>query len=485
MLNQRHLNAFLAEAAKQKKGELDILESAFPKQKEFITDPHRRKTGWCTRRSAKSYTGGLYLADTMLKHAGVNCLYLGLTRLSAKGIIWKDILKTIDTKYDLGFTFNGTELTATAPNGSVTYVTGVDAEDDEMHKLLGKKWKLVILDEAQAYSIDLRALIYGILGPAVIDQGGTICMMGTAGNITKGLFYDVTNQKEPGWKLFEWTAYDNPFVAKQWADDIEDIRKSRPLFMETALFNQWYLNKWVVDEAAKVYRFDNDRDSIKHLPMDIVDWRYVLGIDLAHSPDSTSFVVGCYNEIDPTLYFKYAKKFEKFDITDVANKTKELESIYKFDVKLVDGANKQAVAELNNRHGLNLIVADKTGKVDFIKIMNDEFVQKKIKLLPDTQDLKDEYNSLIWEIDANGTIKEPRREHPTLHNDACDAALYLWRYCFTYLLKEKLPFKDKAIQTVWERDHIEKLQEQVRKEQNPNELDIDWDEIWEEDDKLL
>lgn len=466
-----------------------ILDPGFPKQSEFINDQSKRKALWCTRRSAKSYTSGLYLADVATKYDGCNCLYLGLTRLSAKGIIWKDVLKQIDRNNDLGMQFNGSELTATTRNGSVIYITGVDAEEDEMHKLLGKKWKLVILDEAQAYSIDLRALIYGVLGPAVVDQGGTICMLGTAGNLTQGLFYDVTTNKEPGWKLFQWSAHDNPYVAKQWKAELEDIQKNRPMFMETSLFKQWYLNKWVVDEEAKVYKFNPERNLASHLPYELSDWHYVLGLDLAHSPDSTAFVVGAYHEGDPTLYLVYSYKSTEMDITDVAEKVRELDVKYKFEVKVVDGANKQAVAELNNRHGTNLIPADKTGKVDFITLMNDDFIQGKIKCLPETKELQDEYQKLIWITDANGKVKEPKKENPVIHQDLADGALYLWRYCYQYLFTQTFKtFKDFSKQESWEPLHIEKLQEQVKNSQNPDHLELDptneglddWNMSWNE-----
>lgn len=465
-----------------------ILDPGFPKQSKFISALAKLKALWCTRRAAKSYTGGLYLTDTAARYDGCNCLYLGLTRKSAKGIIWKDILKRIDRKNNLGMEFNGSELTATLANGSVIYVSGIDADEDEMHKLLGKKWKLVIVDEAQSYSVDLRALIYGVLGPAMIDDDGTICMLGTAGNLTQGLFYDVTTGKEAGWELFQWTAHDNPYVAKQWEKELAEIAKNRPLFMETSLFKQWYLNQWVVDEEAKVYRFNPERNLIPQLPYDVSDWHYVLGLDLAHSPDSTAFVVGCYHESDPTLYLVYSYKQTQMDITDVAQKIRELEARYKFDVKVVDGANKQAVAELNNRHGTNLIPADKTGKVDFITLMNDDFVQGKIKLLPGTMDLQDEYNRLVWITDANGKVKLPKKENPVIHQDLADSALYLWRYCYQYLFEPAGGVPNKDLQSVWEPLHIAKLEEQVRKEQQPYNLELDpgndgiddWHQAWDD-----
>lgn len=464
---------------------MHLFDPDFPEQTAFIRDPARLKALFCTRRAAKSYTSGLYLIKEALENPGVNCLFIGLTRDSAKGIIWKDILKPIDRLNELGGSFNETALTYTLPNGSVIWVTGIDADSDEMQKLLGRKYRLVIVDEASMYSVDLRMLVYGILKPAMADQQGTICMAGTASNIASGLFYDITTGVEPGWKLFQWTAHDNPHVARQWQDELDEIKSTRPLFMETSLFKQWYLNQWVVDEDAKVYRFSKARNLVPHLPRDLSDWHYVLGVDLAHSPDSTAFVVGAYHDCAPTLYLSYCYKATKMDITDVALKIKELEGRYRFDVKVVDGANKQAVAELNNRHGTNLVPADKTGKVDFITLMNDDFIQGKILCLPGTEELQAEYEKLIWLTDANGKVREPKKENPVIHQDLADSALYLWRYCYQYLFTQPLPFKDKSVQAVWESEHIAKLEAEVRKKQNPNELELDWEESWDSQDAAL
>lgn len=399
-----------------------ILDTKFQKQTDFINYKARRKALFCTRRAAKSYTAGLGLFNAALDNPGCNCLYVGLTRMSAKDIIWKDVLKIIDRKYNLGSVFNETEATVTLPNGSVIRITGVDSTDDDMQKLLGKKYKLVVVDEGQSYTVDLRTLFYGILGPTVVDEGGDMWLMGTAGNLTVGLFYDVTTRKEQGWEVFEWSAHDNPYIGEKWQAELDDIDKNRPLFKETSLYKQWYLNQWVIDEDARVYKYDEKRNTALCLPQDFTGWHYVLGLDLAHSPDSTAFVVGAYHEASPILFIVHAEKHLKLDITDTANKVKELDRKFKFEVKVVDGANKQAVAELNNRHELNLIPADKTGKVDFITLMNNDFIQGLIKLLPGTESLAEEYKRLIWVTDANGKVKEPKKENPVIHQDLCFVA---------------------------------------------------------------
>lgn len=451
------------------KPKVDVRALAFPKQRAFIEDTSRLKALFCTRRAAKSYTAGLSLIHKALTVPGSNGLFVALTRESAKGIIWKDILKDLNRKLDLKAEFNGTALTMTLPNESVIWVTGADADEDEMNKLLGKKYAECAIDEASMFSINMHQLVYGVLKPATADLRGTIALYGTSSNITRGLFFDVTTKVEPGWSLHTWSAYDNPHIAAQWAEEIADIQKNRPLFMETALFKQWYLNQWVVDEDALCYKFNPARNLASSLPPVTGHHRYVLGVDLGHSPDPSAFVVGAYSDESPTLYFVHAEKHLKFDVTDVANKIKELDAKYNFDVKVIDNANKQAVAELNNRHSVNVIAADKTGKVDFINLMNTEFIQGMIKALPATKELQDEWSTLVWETD-NGKIKEPRKEHPSLPNHLTDAALYLWRHCFQYLFKPKDDCKDSSLQEVWEPKHIKALEEAIQIEKNPDHI---------------
>ena len=165
----------------------DVLAGAFPAQRAVIEDPHRFKAAFCTRRAAKSFTGGLALVESALKHPKSNGLFIGLTRQSAYEICWRDIFKTLNDQYGLGAAFNESRLTITFPNGSVIRVVGADADSDEMKKLLGKKYKLVVIDEASMYTISIQSLV-NLLEPAMADQRGTIMMLGTASNFTRGLF---------------------------------------------------------------------------------------------------------------------------------------------------------------------------------------------------------------------------------------------------------------------------------------------------------
>lgn len=436
-------DALLNEAIKMA-NKPNVLQHTFKQQLDFIQDPARLKVLFCTRRAAKSYTAGVYMIDECLKNPGINCLFLGLTHASAKGIIWKDILKVINLERNLGISFNETTLIATFPNGSVIYVTGVDVSEDEMNKLLGKKYRLVCIDEASMYTIDMNKLVYGILKPATADQRGTICLMGTSSNFTRGLFYDITTGKEPGWSLHQWTAYDNPFISVQWKEELDEIDKQRPLFKETPLFKQWYLNQWVVDTDKLVYKYNHDRNSFKARPntLNPTGWTYILGVDLGYE-DDTAFVLCAFHDHDKTLYIIQTFNKKHMDITDVANKIKEFRDDKDRPVAkvIIDGANKQAVEEITHRHQIALETADKTGKSDFIEIMNSEFIQGKIKVLETCRTIIQELMGLVWVTDGD-KIKLPRKEHPNLPNHLCDALLYAWRYTYQYMSE---PAKERII----------------------------------------
>ena len=414
-----------------------IFDSDFHRQTNFIKDPARLKCLFCTRRSAKSYTAGLYMVYEALTFPQANVLFIGLSRESAKGIIWKDILQHINYTFDLKATFNLTELTMTFPNGSVIRATGIDADQDEMNKLLGKKYRLVCIDEASMYTIDLEKLVYGVLKPAMADVRGTICLMGTSSNFTRGLFYEITTGVRRDWSVHTWTAHDNPHVAKQWQEELDEIDRDRPLFKETPLFKQWYLNQWVVDTEKLVYKFDHIRNTFKQVPTGLNPngWTYILGVDTGWEDDN-AFVLGAFHDNDPSFYIvkTYNRKHMTFDA--VTEKIQEFMNDKDMPPSkiVIDGANKQGVESMRQRSSIPFEYADKQDKASFIEILNGDLIQAKIKINDRCTSLVNELMGLVWKTDGD-KIVIPRKEHPALPNHLCDAFLYAWRNGYHYHAK--------------------------------------------------
>ncbi len=415
-----------------------LFQHTFPQQEAFIKDEAKLKALFCTRRAAKSFTACTYMIYEALSNPNVNCLFIGLTRESAKNIAWTLILKVLNHKHKLHAKFNEQALSMTFPNGSMIRLTGVDAHEDEMNKLLGGKYRLVCIDEASMYTVDLSNLVYGVLKLATIDpnkQGdrGTICLMGTASNFPRGLFYDITTNKETGWSLHKWSAHDNPFVAKQFQEELEEIKVKRPLYMETPQFKQWYLNEWVVDEEKLVYRFNEAKNLYQSLPILAKDgWTYILGVDTGWEDDNGFVLIG-YHVNDNTIYILKTFNKNKMTFDQVTSKIQEFmaDELYAPHQVIIDGANKQGVESMRARSNIPFQYADKTGKADFIEILNSDFIQARIKAHSSHKSLINEWMGLVWKTVGN-TISLPKKEHPALPNHLCDAFLYAWRASRAY-----------------------------------------------------
>ena len=453
--------------------EFDWKSIAFNKQIKFIEDSHRLKATFTTRRGAKSYADGIYLIRDAYENAGCNCLYLGLTRLSAKGIIWKDVLKHINQRCELGIKFHETELTATMPNGSVIYCAGVDVDEDERKKLFGRKYKLVVIDEAALFGIDLRDLVYVVLRPAIADLRGTIVLSGMASNITRGLFYDITTGKEAGWSLHQWSAYDNPYMAKQWKEELDFIKEYQPHLMNTARFRQAYLNEWVVDEEKLVYKFDEARNLYSELPRSAPNgWTYILGVDTGWEDDN-AFVLAAYHDHYPELYIIKTFNKPKMTFDQVVEKVQEFmrDDLYRPAKVIIDGANKQGVESMRARSSIPFEYADKQDKATFIEILNGDLVQGKIRINQTCSALIGELKSLIWKCDGE-EILFPKKEDPRLSNHLCDAMLYAWRNGYHYTSRPepiKHAFGTEGYYREQEEKHLQAMMEKVRREKEIRE----------------
>lgn len=426
-----------------------FLDPAFPQQSAFISDPSRLKAVLCTRRAGKSYGLARYLLKVAAENRESHCLYLGLTRISAQNVMW-GLLKRLARKFGLRATYNETGLTCTLANESVIRLAGADASPEEAEKFLGVPYRLAVIDEAASFRQDLWLMVESVLRPAMIDYQGTIVLAGTPGNYLgqsktdatgkskRGLFYEATRDgsTEREWSVHKWSALDNPYIKTAFASEIASIKREKPLFLETPAFKQQYLGLWCIDDNKLCYDFDPLTNTYDQLPTG--EYSYVLGVDLGYN-DATTFTVGAYSRTDDCLYVPYAFAKSGMDITAVAEFIKTLEKRYSFDKMIVDGASKQSVQEMVKRHNLPLQAAEKKSKMEFIEILNSDFLCGKIKLQRDaTRTLQDELQALIFDPKSMGVnATRTLREHPGCLNNQCDSLLYAWRYCFNYLAIKK------------------------------------------------
>jgi hypothetical protein len=289
------------------------------------------------------------------------------------------------------------------------------------------------------------------------------------------------------WSLHKWHSRDNVYCPWIWEEAQNDKEQAgwadnHPTWMRE------YLGEWVPDSDAMVYAYarsnktgecdyklEDDGESIRGLPLGH-DWNFVLGLDLG-TRDDTAFVVCAWSDTHPTLYYVHAEKHIGWNIKDIVKRTKELESSFGgFMVRIADtgGLGTMVVDSMAALFGVDFIAAKKTEKAAHIKLLNADFASNRIKVFPNLLDLTEEWMTLQW-ADPEHTKEDPRSP-----NHCCDAALYIWRYCYHHLwaAREEEPTPDTP--EWWEnkmKKDEERFRDQLLADKNANFWEKQRDEL--------
>jgi hypothetical protein len=462
-MNPDRARAIIEQRARRKTRAAAMLDACLPEQRAAIMDPSRLKALFCPRRSGKSWGIGIYLFLTALQHPGCSCLYLGLTKATATGIMNKDIFRVVNDRYAIGAKWKEVHSRWELPNGSYIYLRGADANAYEIGKVVGQKYRLAVLDEASKYRYVVRDMVYGALLPAMGDDLGTIVLSGTPSNITTGLFYDVTTAAEHGWAVHRWTWKENSFRYANIQRSHDEYVAANPGIVDTPLYRQEWLGEWVVDTSALVYRYREDLNTCGELPKPRGEYTFLLGVDLGFT-DPSALVVGAYHEHDPTLYIVHAVKRAGLIISDVANLIKSLwympslgfKGPFPFAAMVADASALQGVEELRQRHHLPLEAAEKPGKRGVIEVFNSDLQTGRIKLLPGALGIAEEWGALIWDEKRLAASPKKWEEDARFANHLADAALYMWRKARNYDALPALPVPPDPGTAEWEAQRLER-----------------------------
>lgn len=444
----------------------------FAKQNEILDDVSRWKALNCTRRGAKSTTEVMSHVEVCQKYPKSRTLYMGLTLDSVSEIAW-DIFKELNEKNKLGLKFNETKKIIYYPNGSRTRLFGLDASKRQLAKVLGQKLRKVSIDEAGSITIDLEDFCFQKIRPALIDlaPNSWLTLLGTCENIPNTYFQRVTEGKcvNFDWKVHKWTTYDNPFLRKQWDAEIKEMLEKNPLVKETSKFKTHYGNEWVSDDDLLIIPsnrmiFEDTLPRLGPTGKPIKDWFYILAVDLGFNDASAYTVIATSWQLDHSYVVDNFKSGEQ-DFTDVSNTIKEFKKKYEIGATIVDGANKQGIAEMKKRLGLpELEIAEKTGKAIYLKLLRDDVIQGKLRFIKSkTDDLKKEWDSLMWKN------SDKQDEDPRCQNHLSDSTLYGWRKTFADRPKD-VPKPPKEDEPEYE-DYLEEQIEQQALDEIQNEED--------------
>lgn len=485
------LNRIAAAEAKQGQVEVraggvaapDFIDPNFPEQRAVLEDPASLLAVFCTRRAAKSFTAGKRLLRANYKHPGSSTLFIGLTQDSAMNIIWKDVLVVINKRWNLGANLVESKRQMRLADGGILYVLGMDTDEEERNKLLGGKYAEIAIDEGAKFRTNLHELVFGTLKPAVADYRGTIGLYSTPDNVKSGLFYELTKDQDPtiphrwmknGWSGHCWNTLRNPYMAEKWRLEISDLISANPLIEQTPSFMQNYGGKWTIDDSLLVYKFKEQGNTFNGTLPEFREggWHYVLGVDTGWK--ASAFTLCAYHDHSRDLFILESWKRRGMDVTAMAEVIKDYERRYNLEQTVIDGANKQAVQEMNQRHSVALQAADKRHKFEFIDIMNDDLIQQRIRV-----------NTAKWEPERIATFTDAgrcgtaeyvsetkcgllvaewqtlvidelllkksakREEHPNCENHCCDSALYPWRLTYPYLSAQLPPAPPKLGSPEW------------------------------------
>lgn len=405
----------------------ELMGACFGKQVDFIEDPSRRKAAFVARRSGKTWGIAVDLIRTCLEHSAVKCLYYGLTADSAWDTIYLHMLEPICRQFGIPIVESLSRRTITFANRSYLKITGDDADERQIDKALGGKYKKVVFDECQAITHDLERWIKDKLGPAMVDQDGVIILAGTAGNYMGDRFwYKVTKTdgpREPGWSVHSWTPFDNPHMAAKVRAHLAELKELDPEVESTPGYQQQWLNRWVVETTARIYHYSPAKNGIESHDFSSSAWRHLIGVDFGFE-DDTAIVVGAFHPHDEKCYIVDSWKKPHMLTQELAEVLGEWRKKYK-PVRIIgDCQNKTLVETLREQYRLPIEPADKLGKEAHIAAMNSDFRTGKLLVVASrNQALIKEWDELTWS--EKQRLIGVFHENPSKDNHLADACLYL------------------------------------------------------------
>lgn len=445
------------------------LDPNFPQQNNFITDPSRFISAQCSRRAGKTNGLALRFFKTMERHPKSQCIYMALTRESAKDIMWTT-LQDLNDVYGVGCTFKESTLEMKHPNGATLKLYGADMKNF-IKRLKGRKYPGIAIDEAQDFDAHLEVLVNDVLTPSMVDYAdGWIALTGTPGPVPTGYFFNITYDGKYGYSRHGWTILDNPHIpnAKEFIEELKakhEWNDDHP-----TLLREWR-NKWVLDTNSLWIRYDEKVNHFTDLPKEH-KFNYIMGVDIGFN-DADAIAVLAWSDTHPAAYLVEEKIERKQGLTELLEQIQQLEKKYEITKIVMDegGLGKKLAEELRRRYGVPIQPADKLRKQENVELLNDQMRVGRFKAKKDSQFALDSYKVQIdWDKSTPSRIVVKKKPH----SDIIDAVLYAFKetYAFAAQPIEKKPvygskeWAEAQEDSMWEAELNGHMQaEQWKKEQ--------------------
>ncbi len=405
----------------------ELRDVLFEKQLPFGLEQARWQTAVCTRRAGKTYGCAAKLLDVARSKHGCVALYVTLSRLNAKRIIW-DTLKELNSVYSLGGIALEAELCLAMPNGSKIYLSGA-SDEGEIEKFRGLPIGIVLVDEAQSLPGYIKKMVDEVLAPALMDYNGSLVLIGTPGPVPTGYFHECNTN--PAWAHHAWTAFDNPHIFRKSGKTpyellLEELER-RGVDETNAVIQREWFGRWVLDTNSLVFRFDPAKNT--RTLEDVHHTDFVIGIDLGFDDADAIAVLGWSAE-SPELDLVYEWVGAKQTISTLMGQVQAAWDKYKPLAVVADtgGLGKKIAEELQERTGIPIEAADKQRKLEHIELLNDAMRTGRFFAPASSRFAQD---CLLVEWDRSNPEKPKVSDR--FHSDVCDAVLYAWRQCQQWL----------------------------------------------------
>ncbi len=410
-----------------------LREGLFPAQLRVLDDTRRLVPVRCPRRVGKTHVFAAKLLTVAVSKDNALCLYLTITRLNAKRIIWK-ILKRLAWAAGIAFLANESELTLTLANGSIVMLGGAD-DTAEIEKWRGNAYDVVIVDECGSFPLELFASLRDdVVEPATMDSRGQQLYGGTPGGLLDGAWYEMSaNDAE---YVHHWTARENTAVPWLW-DEFLALKARRGWDDQHPSWVVEYLGLWFANASKPVYPYDDARNGIDGLPTHTVTnvplhpsgWRYVLGVDVGFV-HSTAFALGAAHELDPRVFVISTEQHKEM-LPDqvIAHIRQHYLSVAPWLQIVVDAGGMGKIHErtMSLRGSMSVKAAEKREKPDAVRDLRGQLLSGQAKVLrgPQNDALRSCYATLGWDDKHEAHSKEQE-------DDVADAVLYMVRELYNY-----------------------------------------------------
>lgn len=449
----------------------DLEAFCFQEQFQFISDPAKFKVAVCSRRSGKTVACAAHLIHEAINKPGRVCLYITLSRINAKRIIWSELL-SINRRYQLEGETNETELSISFPNGSIIYLSGAK-DKSEIEKFRGLAISLCYIDECQSFRSYIKELIDDVIGPSLMDYAGSLCLIGTPGPLPSGYFYDCS-QPSSAWSRHSWTFWQNPFISQKSGLSHQEILQNeltrRGIVADDPSIQREFFGKWVLDSDSLLYHYTEAKNHYDVLPQ--ASYNYIMGIDLGFK-DADAIAILAWSEASAVTYLVEEVVQDKQGITELVDEIQRLQKKYDVSKMVIDegGLGKKIAEEIRRRHHIPVQAAEKQRKMETVAFLNDHLRTGRFMAHGRSRFAQDSY---LVEIDRDKSTPDRIRVKDTYHSDICDAVLYAFKESPAFTYRPPRPVH-KWGTPQWQEEEVERMieamEEQVRKEQELTDID--------------